>query len=139
MILGHKKDGRRKGRLILKGYNEQRDLDGGPIDSPVTALATVRTMLFMCGHVSDVVSSIDVSTAFLQAEEYSAHEAPRFVSYKPHSQAHTQYWRLRGALYGPRSASMRWHQTLAKWLTEEKRAGVYTRAKRPMYNIIHTP
>ena len=41
MRLDKKKDGRRKGRLVLQGFRESKDLDKGAIDAPVAAIATV--------------------------------------------------------------------------------------------------
>ena len=84
MILEGKKDGRRKGRLILQGFREPRYMDGGKIDAPVASLTSIRTLLFMAGMIGDIVSSIDVSTAFLQADEYGPEEPDRYVYYQPH-------------------------------------------------------
>ena len=120
MILEQKKDGRRKGRLIAQGFKEPLYLDGGPVDAPVAALATIRTLLFMAGLSTDVVSSIDVSTAFLQADEYGDDAPVRYVYYQPHRHAPKQYYRLKGALYGQRSASLEWHKTLSKWLVDSQ-------------------
>ena len=87
MRLEPKKDGRRKGRLILQGFREPTSWDTTANDSPTASLSTIRTLLFMAGHACDVVSSIDVSTAFLQADEYPDDMQPRYVSYKPHPNA----------------------------------------------------
>ena len=38
--------------------------------SPVVSLSTVRALLFRAGLISDVISSVDVSVAFLQADPY---------------------------------------------------------------------
>ena len=111
MILEAKKDGRRKGRLIMQGFREPQHLDGGKVDAPVAALTSIRTMLFMAGMVGDVISSIDVSTAFLQAQEYGPDEPSRYVYYQPYKGAARQYYRLKGALCGQPSASLAWHNT----------------------------
>ena len=70
MRLEPKKDGRKKGRLILQGFREPASWDVTSTDSPTASMSTVRTLLFMAGSQGDVISSIDVSTAFLQAESY---------------------------------------------------------------------
>ena len=59
--------------------------DCGTIDSPVASLSTIRAMVFLMGRPGDihVLSSIDVSTAFLQSESYDPNDAPRYVSYQP--------------------------------------------------------
>ena len=59
MRLEPKKDGRRKGRLILQGFREPTSWDTTANDSPTASLSTIRTLLFMAGHACDVVSSID--------------------------------------------------------------------------------
>ena len=79
MRLEAKKDGRKKGRLILQGFREPSSWDRDGIDSPTASLSTVRTLLFMAGMQGDVFSSIDVSTAFLQANDYPDDIEPRYV------------------------------------------------------------
>jgi hypothetical protein len=122
MNLEPKHDGRRKARLILQGFREPREWDGGPTDAPVAAMATIRSLIYMitpAGWSSDVISSIDVATAFLQAEEYDPTDDPRYVKYRPHNGAMWEYYQLNGPIYGQRAASKRWFDTLAKWMKEE--------------------
>ena len=67
MILESKRDGRRKGRLILQGFQEPYAWDGGiSTDSPVAymTLSTIRCLLARGGR-DDVITSRDVSTALL--------------------------------------------------------------------------
>ena len=61
-----------------------------------------------------------MSTAFLQADEYPDDMQARYVSYKPHKYAQVEYYRLKGCLYGQRSAGMEWYKTLRSWLTSEE-------------------
>ena len=79
MRLEAKKDGRKKARLIVQGFREPLSWDVGGTDSPTAAMASIRTLLFMHGLFGDVISSIDVSTAFLQAAEYEVGSTPRYV------------------------------------------------------------
>ena len=119
MNLEPKRDGRRKCRLILQGFREPKSWDRGTIDSPVASLSTIRAMVFLMGRPGDILSSIDVSTAFLQSESYDPNDAPRYVSYQPCKSVPIQYFQLLGPLYGQRSASMRWYHTVKKWLISE--------------------
>ena len=120
MILEAKRDGRKKGRLILQGFLEPYSWDGGlSSDSPVAYMSTIRCLLARGGR-GDVVTSRDVSTAFLQSEGYGPDEDRRFVSFKTHKGADTRYYELLGPLYGQRSASRRWYETITKWLTAGK-------------------
>ena len=96
-------------------------MDGGTrsTDSPVAAMATIRALVFMCGLATDIISAVDVSTAFLQAEEYGADEQTRYVKYKAHANAETKFYELLGPIYGQRSASKAWFKTFAGWLKSE--------------------
>ena len=123
MILEAKRDGRKKGRLILQGFAEPYSWDNGiSSDSPVAYMSTIRCLLAMVRQ-DDVVTARDVSTAFLQSEGYSSSEGKRFVSYKTHKLGKTRYYELLGPLYGQRSASRRWFETISKWLTAPKGDG----------------
>ena len=119
MNLEPKRDGRKKARQILQGFREPKSWDGGAVDSPVASLSTIRTLLFMTGNKTDIISSIDVVTAFLQSVEYGPEEEPRYVSYKPYKGAETEYYQLLGPIYGQRSASLRFYKTLSGWLESQ--------------------
>ena len=66
--------------------------------------------------ISDVISSVDVSVAFLQADPYPDDHPKRYVMYQPDRSIKAKYYLLRGAIYGQRSASREWYDTLAGWL-----------------------
>ena len=127
MILEQKRDGRKKGRLILQGFREPWSWEHGKsTDSPVAYMTTIRMLIFMAGlssslpeEIRHVLSSRDVSVAFLQADEFDSNEPPRYVSYKSWKKAATEVYRLRGPLYGQRSASRRWYETIAGWLIRQ--------------------
>ena len=119
MLLGVKKDGRRKARLVLQGFKEPREWDTGSNVSPVAYPSTVRSLVFMGGEETDVLSSIDVSVAFLQSELYGPDETPRYVSYKPYAGAREYVFQLRGPVYGQRSAPRAWYSTVTQWLVQQ--------------------
>ena len=87
-------------------------------DSPVAALATIRAMLFRCGAVGDVVSSIDITTAFLQANPYDD-GIQRFVYYQAYPGAEKEFYELTGPIYGQRAASLKCFETLREWLVKD--------------------
>ena len=116
MILETKRDGRLKGRLVAIGYREPKYWDVKSNSSPVVSLSTVRALLFRAGLISDVISSVDVSVAFLQADPYPDSHPKRYVVYQPDRNVKARYYLLRGAIYGQRSASREWYDTLAGWL-----------------------
>ena len=119
MLLGVKKDGRRKARLVLQGFKEPAEWDTGSNVSPVAYPSTVRSLVFMGGEETDVLSSIDVSVAFLQSELYGPDETPRYVSYKPRAGTRECVFQLRGPVYGQRSAPRAWYSTMTQWLVQE--------------------
>jgi len=82
MRLVRKKCGRLKARLIVQGFREPKSWDVGGTDAPTAALSTIRTLLFMGGHEGDVISSIGISTAFLQANLHPSDPPPRYVYYQ---------------------------------------------------------
>ena len=75
-------------------------------------------LLYKSGSPNDVLSSIDISVAFLQATPYDPLTNNRYVSYKSHKYAKTKYYKLLGPLYGQRSASKDFYITLSIWLEE---------------------
>ena len=87
--------------------------------SPVADLSSIRTLIYKAGDPNDVLSSIDVSVAFLQANPYHEDDVKRCVSYKPYSSSATLYYHLRGPIYGMRSGSRLWYNTLPEWLESE--------------------
>jgi hypothetical protein len=74
-------------------------------------------MVLMNGQTGDVISSNDVSVAFLQAAEFGESDE-RFVSYKAYKNSVEHLLRLYGPLYGQRCASKRWYLTMAAWLCD---------------------
>ena len=119
MIPEAKKDGRRKARLVLQGFKEPREWDVGSNVSPVAYPSTIRSLVFMGGNPDDILSSIDVSVAFLQSTEYGTDEAPRYVSYKPYAGAREYLFQLRGPVYGQRSAPRAWYSIVSEWLIDD--------------------
>ena len=107
MLLEHKKDGRRKARLMLQGFKEPLEWDVDSNVSPVAFSSSVRSLVFMGGKPEDILSRIDVSVAFLQSEEYGPIEPPRDVLYTPYiiKEAMEYVFQLRGPVYGQCSAA----------------------------------
>ena len=120
MNLEAKRDGRKKGRLIVQGFKEMLKFLRGQTDSPVANLSTIRSLLFLGWEEETIISSIDLISAFIQTEHYGPEEPPRYVSFKSHKNAKREYYRLKGPLYGQRDAPMRWYLTIQKWLAWTK-------------------
>jgi hypothetical protein len=116
MILELKRDDRRKARLILQGFREPVEWDEGSVASPVAYPSSIRTFLFHSGPRTDVISTNDVSVAFLQSDPYSLDQAPRYVAYKAYRESIEWIFQLLGPIYGQRAASREWYHTISKWL-----------------------
>ena len=117
MILASKKDGRKKGRLVLQGFKEPLEWDLESNVTPVASMSAIRTLVFMGGNHDDILSSIDVSVAFLQADAYKPGETERFVEYKPYAGGRAYLFKLLGPIYGQRSAPRAWYKTVTAWFT----------------------
>ena len=116
MILEAKRDGRLKARLILQGFREPIEWDAGSVASPVAYPSSIRTLLFHSGPRSDVISTNDVTVAFLQSDPYPSDQEPRYVGYTPHKGSLEWVFELLGSIYGQRSASREWFRTFSNWL-----------------------
>ena len=119
-----KKNGRKKMRLLLKGFLEPKEWTGRS-DSPTVMPSTVKTLVAMGTdeqdpHITkeedDVCSVGDITGAFLLADEFGSEEMIRWVGYKPYKGAHMRVFQLLGPLYGQRDASYRWWESLSAWL-----------------------
>jgi hypothetical protein len=62
-----KGDGRKRARLVAKGFSQEEGLDYDQIFSPVVRFETVRLMLAMAA-LGWTISGVDVRTAFLYGE-----------------------------------------------------------------------
>jgi hypothetical protein len=113
MLLELKRDGRKKGRLIIN--REPVDWQVGSHASPVAYLESIRMLVYMAG--GGVISINDVSVAFLQADAFSENDV-RYVSYTAYKGSVEHILRLHGCLYGQKCASKQWYCTLATWLCD---------------------
>jgi hypothetical protein len=115
MLLEHKRNGRKKGRMICQGFKEPVSWDTGSNMSPVAFIDSIRMLILMNGDKSDIISTNDIKVAFLQAHGFDPDDK-RYVSYKAYKQAAEHVFELCGPLYGQRVASKQWYRTIAAWL-----------------------
>jgi hypothetical protein len=131
-----KKEGRKKMRLIVKGFLEPAEWDD-KTDSPTAMSSTIRQLIAMGAQLrlvdgdlwldmegeydveDDVITIGDIRTAFLFGKEYGPDDRPRYVSYRPYKGAHTRVFRLKGPLYGQRGAPYVWWETLSEFMVEQ--------------------
>ena len=123
-----KKDGRKRCRLLVKGFLEPKEW-AGKTDSPTVLASTVKQLIAMGLEVEvvdnadpdddDVISVGDIASAFLVGKEYEVGDRPRYVSYRAYKGAKLRVFQLLGSLYGQRDASYRWWMSLTEWLESE--------------------
>ena len=120
MLLELKRCGRKKCRLILQGFREPYYWDKEANDSPVAGYQAIRMLLFMArqtrGGLNRWISKIDIAVAFLQADAYSQSDPTRYVYIQEAQDKVNRYFELLGPLYGSRSSSKRWHNTMVGYL-----------------------
>ena len=97
MLLEIKRDGRRKGRLIINKEPVEWQT-GSNNASPVAYLESIRMMVFMRGCLGETLSINDISVAFLQADEFPK-EDKRCVSYTAYKGAVEHILRLHGCMF----------------------------------------
>ena len=112
-----KRDGRKKCRWLVQGFREPISWDSGGTDSPVATMSTIRSLVFKKGRVGDVISSVDITTAFLQADMFKD-GIDRYVYYQPYKGASKEYYKYLGPVYGSRSSPALFYATLRDWLVD---------------------
>jgi len=102
-----KSDGRKRARLVAKGFSQVEGLDYDQIFSPVVRFETVRLILAMAALYNWTVSGLDVQNAFLygKLEEEIYMEQPEGF-HVPGFECNVL--RLKHALYGLKQAGLAW-------------------------------
>ena len=108
-----KTDGRKRARLVAKGFSQVEGINYDDIFSPVVRYETVRLMLAVSALCKWHMRSVDVKTAFLYGEldEELYMEQPEGFALR--GQEH-KVFRLKKALYGLKQAALQWWRALDK-------------------------
>ena len=103
-----------KARFCAQGFSEIKNVDYSPqyVYSPVVKGASTRVIVAMRG--GDVISTLDVSNAFLQGDldEEKYLKCPK--GFPPKDPSHV--WHLKKPLYGLHTSSKQWHLKLKGFL-----------------------
>jgi hypothetical protein len=149
-VLKQKRDGRKKGRLCVRGYRQRPGIDYNETFAPTAKMITLRVFLTLVACYMMYTTQLDVKTAFLYAAvaEQLFVLAPlgltgdnplglpqdiakRFCNVK-----NGHGLRLTKALYGLKQAPRNWFMTFDKFVCEE--AGLARNKMDPcLYYKIH--
>ena len=126
MILDIERDGRVKARIVKQGFLEPSEGEGF-ISAQVISRESVNTLL-ASHRPPNTLATMDVSTAFLQADKFPKGKT-KYVYFVDPVTGVRMYFTQTGPLYGERSAPMRWLETISKFIcdmhntTEAKQCG----------------
>ena len=112
-----KTDGRKRARLVAKGFSQIEGLDYEEIFSPVVRFETIRTILALAALEKWSIESLDVKSAFLYGkldeEIYMEQPSGFIIKGKEHL-----VLRLLRAIYGLKQAARAWWTELDRSLKE---------------------
>ena len=116
-VFDQKSDGRKRARLVAKGFSQVEGLDYNQIFSPVVRFETVRLILAMAALHDWHITGLDVRNAFLYGEldEEIYMEQPEGFRVPGHLDA---VFRLIKALYGLKQAGLAWWRMLRESMIE---------------------
>ena len=108
-----KSDGRKRARLVAKGFTQVEGIDYTEIFSPVVRFESVRIMLALAALENWFITAIDVKTAFLygKLDEEIYMEQPEGFKIQGKEQ---KVFRLLRAIYGLKQASNAWYKELVE-------------------------
>jgi hypothetical protein len=110
-----KTDGRKRGRLVAKGFSQIPGIDFEETFSPVARFETVRLLLALSALEDWEIEALDVKTAFLYGnlDEELYMEQPEGFVVKGQER---KVYRLKKALYGLKQAAIQWLKKLPQCL-----------------------
>jgi len=112
-----KTDGRKRARLVAKGFSQVEGIDYSDIFSPVVRYESARLMFALASLQNWHMRSVDVRTAFLYGEldEELYMEQPEGFSERGKER---KVMRLKKAIYGLKQAALEWWRALDKSLKD---------------------
>ncbi len=112
-VLVTKHDGRRKARLVARGFQQVYGLDYVDTTSPTTRLESLRLLLHLAASQDWDLRQLDIKAAYLDGclseEEYQYMEQPRGFEV---AGKEDYVWRLQKGLYGMKQSGRVWNRTL---------------------------
>ena len=114
-VFSVKSDGRKRARLVAKGFSQVEGIDFDEIFSPVVRYETVRLMFALASLEGMYMTGLDVKTAFLygKLDEEIYMDQPEGFKLEGKER---KVMRLRRALYGLKQASLAWWRELEAFM-----------------------
>ena len=109
---------RNKARLVVKGYNQEEEIDYGETFAPIARLEVVRLLLAFACMSGFKLFQMDVKSDFLNDfinEEVYVEQPPSFENH----QHLNHVFKLKKALYGLKQAPRQWYKRLNNFLFVE--------------------
>lgn len=104
-----------KARLVIKGFHQKRGIDYEQTFSPVTRMATVRSVLSVAANEGMAMAQFDVSTAFL----YGSLDEEIFMRQpEGYDDGSGRVCLLRKSLYGLKQAPRCWNRCILDFFRE---------------------
>ena len=106
---------RNKARLVVKGYNQEEEIDYGETFAPIARLEVVRLLLAFACMSGFKLFQMDVKSDFLNDfinEEVYVEQPPSFEDH----QHPNHVFKLKKALYGLKQAPRQWYKRLSNLL-----------------------
>ena len=131
-----KSDGRKRARLVAKGFSQVEGLDYDQVFSPVVRFETVRLILAMAALENWEITRLDVRNAFLYGEldEEIYMEQPKGFHVPGRER---EVLRLLCALYGLKQVGLAWWRTLRESMIELGFEGLVSDAGLFVYRDKH--
>ena len=106
-----------KARLVIRGFDQKKGIDYFDTYSPVTKIATIRSLIALAAIFDLVVHQMDVKIAFLNAdlEEEIYMTQPEGCEVPGQED---KVYRLRKSLYGLKQAPKQWYEKFDSCLVQ---------------------
>ena len=113
LVITEKEDGSMKVRLVAKDLKCKRFVDTADSYAGVPAIKVVRMLL--AARAGDLVSSADLVTSYLQADNFDNGESLLLKFWNPLLKEWVYKW-SRGYIYGCITAGAAWQKTYREWM-----------------------
>src|SRR5215813_8861680 len=141
-VFDEKSDGRKRARLVAKGFSQIDGIDYNEIFSPVVRYEPVCFMLALAALKNWHMTAVDVKTAFLygKLDEEIYMEQPEGFQIKG---SEKKVLRLQRAIYGLKQAALSWWKELCTSMRSmgltplSSDAGIFIHKKKQVYVIVY--